>query len=224
MGLADNSGTALRWDFSSRSYTRQFKAVSTELQWRTFLSDGSFYEGLPEAGLLGATEGKSERANSWGTWTREKNRVIVRPSPSRTLEYTLSGEELNEDPKSTGFDTYYKAKTVDGLRLHGIWSTEETWHEADRTADWTGVPVIQFWRDGRFVDRGAFLYGRTEPLTRDNAERHPGSGTYDINGFTLVLRYDDGRVLFHAFTGVLGRDPAHGDAMVYIRKRAFHKQ
>lgn len=224
------------WIGMQRDYNFGFKAnagigapgMKTRMQRLTFLADGRFYEGLPEDGLQGAGSSLGTKSagqpTQWGSWHLDKGRIVARSTPQRTLRFVLQGDVLKEEQSSPGDSDYYRAAVPDGMRLHGVWSTHEKWRESSADADWTSVPVIQFFRDGQFVDRGAFMYLRSEALTEDNAERHPGRGSYEIQGYTLALRYNDGRVVRRSFTGLLRTDPSKDNDLIYVHQIPLHKQ
>jgi len=60
------------------------------------------------------------------------------------------------------------------------------------------------------------MYSTIDPLTAQNAQRHPGKGTYEINGYTLGLRYDDGREVHRPFIGAMKKDPSRDASVVFI--------
>jgi hypothetical protein len=225
VGLKNDPG----FDYNAAFNRFDLKLLNHKPRWRTFLADGSFYEDMPGEGLLridpAAERGKPETGAFWGRWTLDGKRVqVVTDSSGRKLDYQLNGDDLIEDPKTTGRTTWWRARSPDGMRLDGTWSTSEKWDEANAGPNWTSVPIISFTRDGRFIDRGAFMYSFIDPLIAESAPRHPGQGTYEIRGFTLVLRYDDGREMLKTFTGGMRKDPAKDDRIVFIGKFPFYRQ
>jgi hypothetical protein len=139
-------------------------------------------------------------------------------------EYHLDGDTLKEDPKTTGHATYRRVTSVDGLKIEGSWSSWRKWDDSQVAPNWKSAPVISFTRDGHFVDRGAFMYNVTDPVGSTLAPRHPGAGTYEIRGYTLVLRYGDGRLEPHAFTGAMGNDPGKDAAVLFLGKVPFYRR
>jgi len=69
------------------------------------------------------------------------------------------------------------------------------------------------------VDDGLFA-----TFLKSGGDDRPGSGRYELKDFTLILRYDDGRVRQEAFTGLLGADPAVQDGKIYIRRSVMTKR
>jgi len=86
---------------------------------------------------------------------------------------------------------------VDGAVFSGNYSF------ADSDASGKAAPSISFSADGKFVDRGAtnILYHNTTESTDLNLAAQPGSGTYRIRNYSLILDYSDGRHLQIAFSG-----------------------
>lgn len=198
------------------------------LRWRTFLADGSSFEGLPRNGLLSLelTQARADPDDGrfWGTWTVAGAQVTARQPSGRLQVYRLDGDTLREDAKTTGHATFWRARSVDGLKLEGTWSSFVQWDESQSGPNWTSAPVISFTRAGRFVDRGALMWSTIDPLTAQNAERHPGQGTYEINGYTLVLRYEDGREVQRPFMGAMKKDPARDASVIFVGKFPFYRQ
>ena len=82
--------------------------------------------------------------------------------------------------------------------------------------------VVYFNPDGSFDDRGIFVSDCSKP--NRHAEDAPGKGKYSINNFTIVFKYDDGRVVYKAFTGVADKDPFNEDYVYYIGTNPFYKK
>ena len=177
-----------------------------ELRWKTFFDDGVMFADLPNAGLLGfnraAAQADPHRALSWHTYSFSgsagETRRAGTPSP-----WILKLEKPNQ--LKIDMDTFYRCVSVDGLRLSGAWTSyaNPTDPELDRLPIGQR-PIIRFEKDGRFVEEGLFA------LLLTSADDRPGSGRYELRDFTLILRYDDGRVRHEAFTGFLGGTPLRG--------------
>lgn len=195
--------------------------------WRTFLADGSSFEDLPHEGLwsLNVAAARADKGSGafWGTWAVSGDLVTTTQVGGRVEHYHLDGDTLREDPK-TGHTVYSRLKNVDGLRLEGTWSSWQGWDESKLAPNFKTAPVISFTRDGRFVDRGAFMDNPTEALTPASAPRHPGQGSYEILGYTLVLRYDDGRETRRAFTAPPKKDPARDAAVFFLGEFPFYRR
>lgn len=222
-GIKDSSSL----DYSGATNSFYFTLSKHSPRWRTFLGDGSSFEDLPTDGLLSldlaTARADPNSGRFWGMWTVNGDKVTATQPSGRVQEYHLDGDTLKEDPKTTGHTIFWRTKSVDGLKLEGSWSHWTQWDESQRAPNWKTVPVISFTRDGRFVDRGAFMYNVIDELTPESAPRHPGKGTYEIRGYTLVLRYDDGRELHRTFTAAAKKDPAKDSSVIFINKFPFYR-
>jgi len=201
----------------------------TSPTWLTFLADGTFYEGMVRAGFWALDPAEEARldpdnARFWGSWRVEGDRVHLKARSGRTLDYTLGQDLLDEDPRTTGHTRFHRARSVDGLTLDGTWSTWQRWDEASRAPHWAGSPVIRFWRDGRFEDRGAFLHTLIDPIASCPPYRRPGRGTYRVEGFALMLRYDDGRDVHHTLTPPMKGDLLANDKVLFVGQFPFYRQ
>ncbi|MCC7377905.1 MAG: hypothetical protein IT255_00930, partial [Chitinophagaceae bacterium] len=72
-----------------------------------------------------------------------------------------------------------------------------------------------------FTDYGFFVTNLSNP--NEAADRKPGKGTYAIKNFTLLLKYDDGRMVYKALTGAGSINPAKVDKVVYINENPCYK-
>jgi hypothetical protein len=151
------------------------------------------------------------------------DRVTASQPSGRVQEFRLRGDELLEDPK-IGKTKYSRAKSVDGLKLTGTWSTWMHWEEKQAGPTWKSVPVIAFTGDGRFEDRGAFMGNPTDALASAPPDHRPGRGSYEIAGFTLLLRYDDGREVSHPFTAAMTKDAFRDASFFFIGKFPFYQR
>ncbi len=69
------------------------------------------------------------------------------------------------------------------------------------------------------MDEGLFAVFLTS-----GGDDRPGSGRYELRDFTVILRYDDGRVRHEGFTGFMGADPARMDDRIFIRRAPLQKR
>lgn len=215
------------FEYSLVKNASELQLAKHALRWRTFLADGSSFEGLPDRGLLGIDVAAARRDPAsgafWGTWTISGDKVTARQPSGRVQEYVVSGDVLREDERSTGRTQYWRARSVDGLKLDGTWSSFLQWDETQAGPTWRTRPLIRFTADGRFEDRGAFVPSPVDDPP-PGAEHAPGRGSYLIAGFTLVLRYDDGRVVQRPFSAAPGAAPRGDSGVIFIGKFSFHRQ
>ena len=198
-------------------------------RWLTFLADGTFFEGLPRHGLWALVPAAEQRvdpdgASFWGTWRADGGAVSAVNTLGRKLAWRLQGQALVEDARTTGGTTFHRAASVDGLVLDGTFSSFRLWKDSDAGPRWHGRPVIRFGRDGRFEDLGAFLNNPAEPLEASPPEHRPGRGRYAIEGFTLMLRYDDGREAHHSLTPPMKRTLDARSDVLFVGQAPFYRR
>lgn len=137
----------------------------------------------------------------YGSWKAvgEKEVHIVRRSDKPAEVYLRDGANLR-----LGDKVYEPMPSVDGLKLEGRWHLPGA--ERKRRIEFTAA--------GRFKDDGLLEDVGTLPVptwsgSRDVLYPQPparGEGTYEIREFTLLLKYDDGRVWSADFS-TYGPDP-----------------
>lgn len=175
------------------------------------LKDGTVHDGLPVAPSdLDVALSKRMEPTMWGRWRRKGS------------DYTFSWNGGSHPYAGNGKSLRPARK---GERLAGEWGSTSGSHiEGIRTSvsNWG----IKLGRDGRFeTSRSGSSYtgeGGTEPMvstmyddegsvtsattptfsgtgTRKSGNRGDRTGTYELDGYTLTLRYDNGRVVRQAF-------------------------
>lgn len=178
----------------------EYSTVRPEVAWRIFFSDGTYSQGMPFTGLYSldiAQSQQDERDNKptgarWGHYTVSGNTISVHHN-TITNDKTIT--IINTNQIKDHNDTFYKCESVDGLKLNGVWGwTPDTTRPQDNTL----THAIQFSKNGQFTDYGIFTIDLNEPDM--NPQDAPGSGTYQIRDFTLILNYSDGRVVQKSFS------------------------
>jgi hypothetical protein len=84
--------------------------------------------------------------------------------------------------------------------------------------------VITLRKDGRFVDEGVFATFLHTKFGGDQGVDAPGTGTYTIKAYTLILSYSDGRTHRVAITGLLGADPAKQSDIIFLERSRFNRR
>jgi hypothetical protein len=81
-------------------------------------------------------------------------------------------------------------------------------------------PLVTFTRDGHFEDRGGFA----TPCTSAPDPNAPGSGTYEIRDYSLVLSYADGRTVKHLITAPVNADLHTDNSRALITNRTWQRR
>lgn len=182
--------------------------------------NGDYYPHFPPDGMIAiSNENKNE---SWGRFSivGKKGRFLSKYEDIKVEK--ISPVEMKKQGYAFGF---YKCVPVDGLRLNGQWGTFVGWekdavHGSPSGINGTAIrAVMEFKSDGSFIDHGAFVTNLLMP--NQYADKAPGKGTYQIKNFTLALQYDDGRVVYKAFTGTGNKDPRLFNKQIFIGTQPF---
>ena len=202
-----------------------FGSYEPQARWVVFYTDGQSFEDLPDNGLehFDRTASKSDarRAPYWGSYTLSgRQGAITKPG----VRFPTKIEVESDQKIKLDTDIFLLCRNPKGVRLEGAWTSYGDPHDPSlRNLPAGKQPVIAFDRGGRFADGGIFAallkssYGADDP--RDAA----GKGTYAFGDFTLVLRYEDGRVREIGFSGMPGADPAVANDIVFIGRARFNK-
>lgn len=189
----------------------------TNLRWMIVLPNGKYFNQLPTEGFLNFSE--NQTGGTWGTFTMNGN------SGTFTNQYeTLNVNKIsNTEMEIVGYTNHiYKLSSVNGLLLSGKYNSIPNWSTIPNYpyAPNDFQPMIEFFSDGSFLDFGAFVTNFTMPY--QNPDRAPGIGTYEINNFTLILNYDDGRTITKAFSGIFNNTVNSSSEIVLIGGNPFY--
>ncbi len=196
-------------------------SYTPEYRWKTFFDDGVAFGDLPNGGMAGFNREAARRVSAlsdyWNTYTFAGSSGELRREGT-SAKWGL--QLLNRDQLKIGSDTFYRCASVDGLRLDGSWTSYANPDDPSLDALPVGQrPVIRFGRDGRFRDDGLFA-----TFITSGGDDRPGGGQYEMRDFSLILRYDDGRLRQEAFTGFLGANPRDQNAKVFVRRSQLSRR
>ncbi len=185
--------------------------------------NGDYYPHFPPEGLL--TFSNANKNESWGTFTIKGTKGKFQSKYESIEVEKTSATQM----KKTGYTfSFYKCVPVDGLVFEGQWGSFSEWrkdpiHGNPAGFNGSGVRgVIEFKKDGSFTDHGIFVTNLSMPMQYPG--NAPGKGTYSISHFTVLLKYDDGRTIHKAFTGIADKDPAVDNKMIYIGTNPFFNE
>lgn len=183
--------------------------------------DGTLYHDLPLTGLDHFDQDKSKTSADesyyWGTYSLDGNSgTYIYNESQQPWELTLE----KDGTLKLGADSYYRTKSVDGLRLNGAWSTAADPENANLEIDGL-INIIRFTPDGQFHDEG-LMAGFFNYCDTEASSGGPGKGTYEINNYTLHLSYDDGRTRTAAFSLFLSKEQEPTPEIICIHRTALY--
>lgn len=191
----------------------------TKVDWKVVLPDGSYFNQLPTEGFL--LFSKNQTGGTWGTFVMNGNSGTFQNQYEILEVKKISSTELEK----VGYtNRLYKAASVNGLKLSGKYNTIPNWSVIPNYpyAPNDAQPMISFDANGNFNDQGAFVTNFLRPHT--DPQRAPGTGTYEIKNFTLILNYSDGRKITKAFTGVFDKKLTTASEIVLIGGNPFYNK
>jgi hypothetical protein len=149
-----------------------------------------------------------------GTYKRDGDgwRITYTGGREATLKHV--GDHLETEKAKL-----FRAKDVTGAKLDGLY----TWWTNAEDASLAGPgcqPLVSFTPDGRFDDRGGFA----TPCTSAPDPNAPGTGTYEIRDYSLVLSYSDGRTVKHVITAPVNADLRTDNSRALIMRRTWQRR
>lgn len=188
-------------------------------EWRVFFGNGKSLDNLPNQGLYGY-DVNGERNRDVGTYTFRNNSGHNRKSS--VDQYGDQLALLSSDQLKIDNDIYKRCASVNGTRLAGSFTSFANPHDPSlRVMPLGNRPVITFSRDGRFKDEGVFNTYAFDRETNPSAARS-GSGTYEFRDFSVILKYDDGRMRQESFN-VIWSNSVENASTIFIRRMPLQK-
>jgi len=191
----------------------------TKLEWKVVLPDGSYFNQLPREGFLGFS--KNQSGGTWGTFTYNEHSGTFQNQYETIQVRKISETELEK----VGYaNRLYKLYPLEGLKLSGKYNTIPNWSVMSNYPYGPDdpQPMISFAEKGTFKDMGAFVTNFTIPY--QDPQRAPGTGTYEIKNFTLILSYADGRKITRSFGGVFNNKVTATSELVFIGGNPFYNK
>ncbi|MBZ5528437.1 MAG: hypothetical protein LAN71_11125 [Acidobacteriia bacterium] len=208
MGMT-NSG--LNYNVLSHQY--EYSPAMLKPKFQVFFGNGVYFSELPDGGLFNLNlAGKKRPSVPSGTYHASGNTVSLSGESSKFK--ILDSNRIQYDFNNS---TLFRAPSVDGLRLDGTWGINES--IAMPANDKSIAFAVKFSPDGRFVDHGMFVSDLSNPY-RSPADA-PGSGTYQIRDFSLILSYSDSRVIQKSFIEYKTLSPAA--KVIFVNGNDWHK-
>ncbi|MFT3695987.1 MAG: hypothetical protein QM831_22815 [Kofleriaceae bacterium] len=168
-----------------------------------FWPDGRFNKRLPSMGLADFDQAAYERELGTNPSIGGEPGTYKRDGDGWTLTYKWGHEtkmKYVNDRLETEKARLYRAKDINGAVLDGTY----TWYsdpEDPLLARPGCQPLVTFTKDGAFEDRGGF-----DVPCKTSGPTAPGSGTYELRDYSIVMHYKDGRTVKHVITPVVNGD------------------
>jgi hypothetical protein len=182
-----------------RDFSRGYSMLIAFPAWYVFFDDGQVLQTFPKAGLAGF-----EREAFRAQYPLEFHSYAFDGATGQVQRQEgaapWSLKQIGPNHLQVDGATFHRCPDVNGLRLQGSWYQRSVVDADDPnfTQRPRGMrPLIHFTADGRFDDEGLFVVA----MPSDPAADREGVGSYEIRDFSIILRYDDGRVRQEAFPG-----------------------
>jgi hypothetical protein len=172
--------------------------------------DGAVYDGFPASPQeWDVSVSRRREPSKWGKWTKNGANIMVTWPDNPNRAEKLEADKVRPAPK--------------GMTLNGTWSSAASGGDMI-TGSWYSFWGVTFTPDGRFKkfrrggssngslaqtmnnfylftsydDEGSVVSSTSDAAVVSSVRKNrPGadrSGTYEIDGFTLILRFDNGTV------------------------------
>lgn len=201
------------WMKSRFEYDMMKKRSETKYEWIAIYPDEKFYPYMPSEGYAGFYN----KNNEWGSAKWNGNRLNI--VAQNTSYYFDRKTNVTMQSKFDSKPNYYKCRQVDGLRIEGAYTTYPNLIPSSKNES---QYLIWFYKDGSFDDRGIAVVDLKNPYAF--ADDAPGKGKYNIEVFSIFLRYDDGRIKQLGFSGFLDKDPAAVTDAYFIGRHLYYRK
>jgi hypothetical protein len=186
-GLLTDSGIAGVWT----CYRSSVGSYSLSWYYKVFFSDGRALDRVPRFGLYNY-DSASEPNIFVDSYSFVNGTGLI--SSRREKLKLLKQNELDIDTQK-----YIRAESVSGRKLSGSFTSAGSIDSQQlQNMSYGEKPVITFSKDGRFKDEGLFNTLLFDKGTNPQAAK-PGDGNYELQDYSIILRYDDGRERQEAF-------------------------
>lgn len=191
-------------------------------RYASFYDDGIWYADIPRYGYAGFRRDEARNdagtGSYWGTWKLTGSEgELTRPSVTRKMPLKI----LKDDEIELDHTHYYRCASVDGMKLDGAWTSYANPADPDLKKPGGTKAILHFSPDGHFRDDGLFalfLGSMDGPV-----KSAPGSGTYEIKDWTLILRYDDGHVRTAAFSMFVRGKADPKASSIYVQRTRLNR-
>jgi hypothetical protein len=187
------------------SYNKPDLTKNLQWNWFVFFNNGKSLQNLPNGGFFNLPNGSyydvaKNTPEYWpvGNYTFTNGSGKNKKNEDVSYQETLSLIKPNQlNINSSG---YFKCININGQKLNGSFTSYANPNDPQlKTLPNGEKPVMTFTKDGKFKDEGLFntylFDGGINP-----AAAKAGEGTYELKDYSIILKYNDGRVRQEAFT------------------------
>jgi hypothetical protein len=199
--------------------------ITRNLQWSwfVFFNNGKSLQNLPNGGFYNLPSGTyyDETKNTpeyWpvGNYTITNGIGKNKKNPDVAYQENLNLTSPNQLKINSA--SYFKCTNINGQKLNGSYTSFANPNDVELTNFENGTkPKITFTLDGKFKDEGLFNTYLFDGGTNPTAAK-AGSGTYELIDYSIIFKYDDGRVRQEAFTIPFSNNA--NDASIILISRA----
>ena len=188
-------------------------AKSGDIKWITFFNNGRVAKVIPDEGMNNFDKNDKDI----GYYHIANNKATLQWFANTTpFDIKFLSPDKIQFQEVYGNDTYYRCKILNAVRIDGSWTSFNNINDPDLDNNSITRSLITFKKDGSFIDYGVFADAYSNPVP-------PGNGSYDINDFTLTLKYSNGKTKQTCISGFLNLD-LNNSNLIYINRLAFHKR
>jgi hypothetical protein len=206
----NGSGIAGVW----MALTDDFPFTGLSFKWRVFFTNGKTIYNLPSKGLYNYNGTKENHFDITDYTFKSTSGYIG------STQYKLLLESA--DKLKIGSNTYTKCTNITGVKFEGSYGIASKDYMDQNNIRNGAKSIIHFKKDGIFNDEGlwaTFLENNSDNIKPENM---PGKGTYELKDFTLILKYNDGRVRYEPFNFTLNTT-ATTNKMIFIKQNKLYK-
>ena len=183
------------------SYRSTYPSTTLSWYYKVFFSNGKSLDVMPQNGLHNYninTESKLNVGKYIFSNAKGSNYKNAQQQSPDKLEL-IKTNQLKIDN-----NTYYKSESINGAKLDASFTSFANPNDPQlETLSYGEKPKITFYSTGKFKDEGIFNTYLFDKVTNPAAAKS-GNGSYELKDFSIILKYDDGRVRQEAFVPAFG--------------------
>jgi hypothetical protein len=184
--------------------------VTADSDLYVLLTDGTVYNGLPVApDQWDVSRSRRMEPEKWGRWKRSGQKIIAAWADNPAHYEQLKGLMVKPGVKGQRLDGRFGTGSSSvnlmggSYRLWGVTFTKDGRFVKDNRGGY-GSSILSQTTTGTSIhstydDKGSYTAASGENFVvgsgKKKPEKNDRSGTYSVDGYTLTLRFDDGRVV-----------------------------